>query len=121
MIAAPMAAPAGAMSQAPDDDAGQLAEIVIAVMKDGTFSVYVEDEGAEDQGQEPAGGAEPPESETAEQGPNAKTANSIGEALKIVLDLYKQVQSGSGMQSAQDQVSQGYSRASQGHLGGRMS
>ena len=121
MIAAPMAAPAGAMSQAPDDDAGQLAEIVIAVMKDGTFSVYVEDEGAEDQGQEPAGGAEPPESETAEQGPNAKTANSIGEALKIVLDLYKQVQSGSGMQSAQDQFSQGYSRASQGQPGGRMS
>lgn len=73
-------------SEIPGDEAGQpassegmMAELCIGVMQDGTLTVYKEtgDEGAE--------------TETPRQ-----PAASIGEALKMVLDLYKSMQPDSG-------------------------
>jgi len=66
-------------SEMPDDDAGQpastegqIAELCIGVMADGSLTVYKET------------GEEGAESESPRQ-----SAASIGEALKMVLDLYK--------------------------------
>ncbi len=73
-------------SEMPEDEAGQpatsegqVAELCIGVMADGTFTVYKEtgDEGAE--------------TETPRQ-----PAASFGEALKMVLDLYKAMEPGNG-------------------------
>lgn len=73
-------------SEMPDDDAGQpatsegqIAELCIGVMADGTLTVYKET------------GEEAAETETPRQ-----PAATIGEALKMVLDLYKSVQPGGG-------------------------
>lgn len=73
-------------SEMPDDEAGQpatsegmMAELCIGVMQDGSLTVYKEtgDEGAE---------TESPRQQ----------AGSIGEALKMVLDLYKAMEPGNG-------------------------
>lgn len=73
-------------TEMPDDEAGQpassenmTAELCIGVMADGTLTVYKET------GQEGA------ESESPRQ-----PAASIGEALKMVLDLYKAMEPGNG-------------------------
>ena len=105
--------PAAEMPPPQAADSGQVAEITISIMQDGSFKVYTESEPAD-----PAD--DPMDDEQAEQGPDAKTANSIGEALKIVLDLYKQVQEQAGQQTAQDQFSEGYNRARAQPVGGRM-
>lgn len=56
---------------------GQIAELCIAVMADGTLSVYKD--GGEEVG---------------EQEGQRQPASSIGEALKMVLDLYKAIEPG---------------------------
>ena len=66
------------------DESGQIAELCIAVMADGTLAVY------KDSG-ESAGQAEAGEQESPRQ-----PAASIGEALKMVLDLYKAIEPGGG-------------------------
>ena len=58
-------------------EGGQIAELCIAVMADGTLSVYKD------------GGEEAGEQESPRQ-----PAASIGEALKMVLDLYKAIEPG---------------------------
>lgn len=64
--------PEGGMQ--PDDDAGQIAELCIGVMKDGSLTVYKET------------GPEGQETETPRQ-----NVSDIGQALKAVLDLYRQL------------------------------
>lgn len=63
----------------PATSEGMMAELCIGVMQDGTLTVYKEtgDEGAE---------TESPRQQ----------AGSIGEALKMVLDLYKAMEPGNG-------------------------
>lgn len=80
-----MALPEFADSEMPDDDAeqpatnaGQIAELCIGVMQDGTLTVYKET------------GEEAEEQESPRQ-----TANSIGEALQMVLRMYREVSGGS--------------------------
>ena len=77
----------------PDNDAGQVAELCIAVMKDGSLQVYTE------QGEDPN-----------EQESQRQTASDIGQALKMVLDLYKQM----GQGDATQQMSDGFDERSQG-------
>ena len=73
-------------SEMPDDDAGQpatsegqLAELCIGVMADGSLTVYKET------------GPEAQEQESPRQ-----PAATIGEALKMVLDLYRSMNQGDG-------------------------
>lgn len=61
----------------PDNDAGQIAELCIGVMQDGSLTVYKET------------GPEGQETETPRQ-----TVSDIGQALKAVLDLYRQLDTG---------------------------
>ena len=82
-------------SEMPDDDAdqpatseGQIAELCIGVMADGSLTVYKET------------GAEAQESESPRQ-----QAATIGEALKMVLDLYKSM----APQGGDDAFQAGYS------------
>lgn len=82
-------------SEMPDDEAGQpatsdgmLAELCIGVMQDGSLTVYKET------------GEEGAESESPRQ-----NAASIGEALKMVLDLYKSM----APQGGDDAFQAGYS------------
>ena len=82
-------------SEMPDDEAGQpansegqTAELCIGVMSDGSLTVYKET------------GEEAAESESPRQ-----PAATIGEALKMVLDLYKAMQPA----SADDAFQAGYS------------
>lgn len=63
----------------PATSEGQIAELCIGVMADGTLTVYKET------------GEEAHETETPRQ-----QAGSIGEALKMVLDLYKAMEPGNG-------------------------
>jgi hypothetical protein len=83
----------------PDNDAGQVAELCIAVMQDGSLQVYKE------QGEDPA------ETESARQ-----TASDIGQALKMVLDMYKQM----GQGEATDQMTAGFDERAQGPGQARM-
>ena len=68
-----------AQSATPDDDAGQVAEICIAVMQDGRLQVYTEQ------------GSDPNEAES-----QREDAADIGEALKLALQAYKRVSADSG-------------------------
>jgi len=79
----------GGMEPQDTDDSGQLAEIAIGVMQDGSFNVYVET-GPEEQ----------------EQATEPKTFASIGEALREVLRIYQKISAG----GAQDQFRQGFER-----------
>ncbi len=63
----------------PATSEGQIAELCIGVMADGTLTVYKE------------AGEEAQEQESPRQ-----QAGSIGEALKMVLDLYKAMEPGNG-------------------------
>ena len=83
----------------PDNDAGQIAELCIAVMQDGSLQVYKEQ------------GEDPNETESARQ-----NASDIGQALKMVLDLYKQM----GQGDATEQMSAGFDERSQGPGSARM-
>jgi hypothetical protein len=72
-----------------DDDSGQIAELCIGVMRDGSLTVYMET------------GPEESEQESQKQ-----TVSDIGQALKVVLDLYKQIDTQG--QDAASQFDQGF-------------
>ena len=83
-----MAPGAGADSEAGDtDDAGQVAELCISVMQDGSLEVYREGGGADGETETPH-----------------KKASDIDEALKMVLDMYRELTAG----GAQDQMQAGF-------------
>ena len=88
MATMPMQTDPAAQGDKPDDDSGQIAELCIAVMQDGSLQVYKEQ------------GEDPNETESPRQ-----NAANIGEALKLVLGMYRDL----GQGDEQDQLTAGYS------------